>query len=75
MGLSYSYEIITAREAAFRLVESLAAHLVPDDADRLMSAARRAPERLMEVIARKKSYEAHSLCLSFLFVSDKPLAA
>lgn len=73
MGIDYSYEIVAPREATVRLVETLAAHVVPDDADRLLSAAREAPERLMTV-AQRDQYEAHGLCLSFLFTPDERIA-
>jgi hypothetical protein len=74
MGLSYSYEIITPLDATTRLVESLSAHLVPDDAGRLLSAVRASPERLLDVIKRE-SHESHELCLSFLFPTDEYIAA
>ncbi|ADG67777.1 hypothetical protein Plim_1947 [Planctopirus limnophila DSM 3776] len=73
MGIDYSYEIVAPRKAVIRLVESLASHLVPDDADRLLSAVRKAPERLMAV-ARRGQYETHDLCLSFLFAPDDRIA-
>ena len=73
MGLDYSYEIIASREAAARLVESLAAHLVSSDAERLLTASRESAEGLMANV-RREQYEARDLCLSFLFGSDERIA-
>lgn len=73
MGLNYSFEIIAPRDSVARLVEALAAHLVPDDAGRLLDAVREDPGRLMSVV-RRGSHEAArgrgELCLTFLFEPD-----
>jgi len=74
MGRKYGYEIIAPRKAVTRLVESLAAHLVPDDAGRLLSAVRASPEGMLEVIKRE-SHESHELCLCFLFPTDEHIVA
>lgn len=72
MGIDYSYEIFAPRDATVRLVESLAIHLAPCDADRLLSVVSGDSARLMECVRRIdcEAYSSRDLCLSFLFAPD-----
>jgi hypothetical protein len=74
MGLDSSFEIIAPSAATVRLVEALAAHLVPADAARMLAAVREAPRRVMGLARRDGDWES-SLCLSFLFEPDERIAA
>jgi hypothetical protein len=70
MGLDYGFEILAPSASAVQLVEALAAHVVPDDAARLLAAVREDPRRVMD-LARRNGDHDFSLCLSFLFEPDQ----
>jgi hypothetical protein len=73
MGLDYSYEIVCKRSSVTLLVQVLAKHVRAEDADRLLSAVRETPDRLMELARRQEYGEACDLCLSFLFEPDEKI--
>lgn len=73
MGIDYSYEIFAPCDSTVQLVQSLAVHLLPSDADRLLSAVGEDPARLIECVRRIdcEVYPGCDLfCLSFLFAPD-----
>ena len=70
MGLDYGFEIIAPSDSAPRFVEALAAHLIPDDAARLLAAVREDPRRVVGLARRDGEFD-FALCLSFLFEPDE----